>query len=67
MKEAWPCHGPTPWPNRSYADAITKLMEYKGEVGDKLLKLTALGLGLKDPNTFTNLARDGWHHMRVLR
>lgn len=67
VKEAWPCHGPTPWPSDSYAKAISKLMEYKGVVGEKLLKLVGLGLGLKDPDALCKLASDGWHHMRVLR
>jgi len=27
----------------------------------------ALGLNLENPNAFTDLTEDGWHHMRVLR
>lgn len=69
VQSRWPCHGPVPWPNQlpQYSTAITKLMEYKGEIGEKLLQLTSLGLGLKDPDALNNLTRDGWHHMRVLR
>jgi isopenicillin N synthase-like dioxygenase len=44
----------------SYLDAL-------GVIGEKLLRLTALGLGLPDMDTFTRLTSDGWHHMRVLR
>jgi isopenicillin N synthase-like dioxygenase len=42
-------------------------MGHLGEIGEKLLKLTALGLGLSDIETFTRFTDDGWHHMRVLR
>jgi len=38
-----------------------------GSIGERLLKLVALGLELKDADALTNLTRDGWHHMRVLR
>lgn len=69
VQARWPCHGPNPWPRElpKYGDAIAKLMEYKGEIGEKLLRLTALGLGLKDPEALNKLTQDGWHHMRVLR
>ncbi|WP_345027971.1 2OG-Fe(II) oxygenase family protein [Kutzneria kofuensis] len=46
---------------------MTALMSQFGLIGDKILKLTALGLGLADMNALTTLATDGWHHMRVLR
>lgn len=42
-------------------------MDFQAEVGEKLLKLTALGLGLKDADALNKLTADGWHHMRVLR
>jgi isopenicillin N synthase-like dioxygenase len=69
VQERWPCHGPVPWPSKlpQYSTAISKLMEYKGQIGEKLLRLTALGLGLRDPEALNKLTRDGWHHMRVLR
>ncbi|GHE50813.1 2OG-Fe(II) oxygenase family protein [Streptomyces capitiformicae] len=38
-----------------------------GDIGQRLLRLTALGLGLDDMEHFTRLTDDGWHHMRVLR
>jgi isopenicillin N synthase-like dioxygenase len=43
------------------------LMDLLGQSGEKLLKLTALGLGLKNPNALLELTQDGWHHMRILR
>jgi isopenicillin N synthase-like dioxygenase len=63
----WPCHGPAPWPSRDYQQRMQAFMEMLGSVGEKLLRLTALGLGLDDIDTLTDLASDGWHHMRVLR
>ena len=67
VQNKWPCHGPCPWPDTNYATIMKTLMTQLGDSGDKLLKLTALGLGLKDPNALTELTEDGWHHMRVLR
>ena len=67
VQNRWPCHGPCPWPNQTYKTRMNQLMKLLGDSGEKLLKLTALGLGLKDPDTFLNLTRDGWHHMRILR
>jgi isopenicillin N synthase-like dioxygenase len=63
----WPCHGPAPWPDADYAQAMTSFMDALGAAGEKLLELTALGLGLPDQRTLTRLTHDGWHHMRVLR
>jgi isopenicillin N synthase-like dioxygenase len=67
VQQKWPCHGPCPWPDKSYEATMKELMAVLGESGEKLLKLTALGLDLVNPNAFTNLTEDGWHHMRVLR
>lgn len=67
VQKHWPCHGPCPWPNKTYKTRMNQLMDLLGNSGEKLLQLTALGLGLKDPDTFLNLTRDGWHHMRILR
>lgn len=67
VRAHWPCHGPAPWPDEDYAQAMKHFMDGLGVAGEKLLKLTALGLGLDDMETFTRLTRDGWHHMRVLR
>ncbi|MFG2007102.1 2OG-Fe(II) oxygenase family protein [Spirillospora sp. NPDC048911] len=63
----WPCHGPTPWPSARYAQAMTGYMRVVGDIGHRLLQLTALGLGLDDLDHLTRLTADGWHHMRVLR
>jgi isopenicillin N synthase-like dioxygenase len=63
----WPCHGPVPWPDRVYQLRMQAFMEMLGSVGEKLLKLVALGLDLDDIDALTDLTSDGWHHMRVLR
>jgi isopenicillin N synthase-like dioxygenase len=42
-------------------------MDVAGAIGEKLLQLAALGLGLPAMDELTRLTRDGWHHMRVLR
>jgi len=63
----WPCHGPAPWPEEGYRRAMKEHMEELGAVGEKLLRLVALGLGLDDLDALTRLTREGWHHMRVLR
>ncbi len=62
----WPCHGPAPWPDDEYRETMTRYMRELGKLGDKLLKLTALGLGI-EMDHLSRLAEDGWHHMRVLR
>ena len=67
VRANWPCHGPAPWPDAEYRDAMTLFMDELGGIGERLLRLTALGLGLRHMNVLTDLTRDGWHHMRVLR
>ena len=67
MRAGWPCHGPVPWPDQEYKKSMRLFMDELGLLGDKLLKLVALGLGLSDINAFTRVTSDGWHHMRVLR
>jgi len=67
VEAQWPCHGPTPWPNAAYQKHMEQFMEQLGTIGEKLLRLVALGLDLPDIDALTNLSRDGWHHMRVLR
>lgn len=67
VQQKWPCHGPCPWPDTLYESAMKRLMAVLGDSGEKLLQLTALGLNLANPNVFTDLTDDGWHHMRVLR
>jgi isopenicillin N synthase-like dioxygenase len=67
VQQAWPCHGPAPWPNQSYEQRMKRFMDQLGVIGEKLLRLVALGLELDDIEAFTRLTADGWHHMRVLR
>ncbi|GII82200.1 1-aminocyclopropane-1-carboxylate deaminase [Sphaerisporangium siamense] len=67
VRDGWPCHGPVPWPGEDYRRAMTVLMHDLTSLGTRLLRLTALGLGLADLDVFTRLTHDGWHHMRVLR
>jgi isopenicillin N synthase-like dioxygenase len=62
----WPCHGPVPWPDDDYRQAMDGFMAELGAAGEQLLRLTALGLGL-EIDAFTRLTPDGWHRMRVLR
>jgi isopenicillin N synthase-like dioxygenase len=66
VKAQWPCHGPVPWPDQEYRQSMKTYMDELGSIGEKLLKLTALGLGL-NINALTDLTQNGWHHMRVLR
>src|SRR4029453_16559790 len=67
VQRQWPCHGPAPWPSSAYEQRMKLFMDQLGEIGEKLLRLVALGLGLPDIDTLTDLSSDGWHHMRVLR
>ena len=67
VRAQWPCHGPAPWPDEDYRQSMTAFMDELGGIGERLLKLVALGLGLPDIDALTRLTRDGWHHMRVLR
>ncbi|MFP2909364.1 2-oxoglutarate and iron-dependent oxygenase domain-containing protein [Pyxidicoccus sp. 3LFB2] len=66
VRAQWPCHGPAPWPDADYRQGMTAFTDALGSIGERLLKLTALGLGL-ELDALTRLTRDGWHHMRVLR
>jgi isopenicillin N synthase-like dioxygenase len=67
VQQRWPCHGPAPWPDLAYQWRMQALMDQFGAIGEKLLRLVALGLNLADVDALTRLTRDGWHHMRVLR
>jgi isopenicillin N synthase-like dioxygenase len=66
VQARWPCHGPAPWPDEGYRQDMKAFTDELGTVGERLLRLTALGLGL-EADALTRLTRDGWHHMRVLR
>ena len=63
----WPGHGPVPWPDGGYRQAMTGFMAGLGAIGEMVLELVALGLGLPEPDALTRLTAGGWHHMRVLR
>jgi 2-oxoglutarate dioxygenase / 2-oxoglutarate/L-arginine monooxygenase/decarboxylase len=67
VHQQWPCHGPAPWPDLEYKQRMKALMDQVGAIGEKLLRLVALGLDLADTDALTRLTADGWHHMRVLR
>jgi 2-oxoglutarate dioxygenase / 2-oxoglutarate/L-arginine monooxygenase/decarboxylase len=67
VRAAWPCHGPVPWPDEAYHLTMRAFMDELGQIGERLLRLTALALDLVDPEALIRLTRDGWHHMRVLR
>jgi isopenicillin N synthase-like dioxygenase len=67
VQQQWPCHGPVPWPDPTYAQRMHAFMDQLGSIGENLLRLVALGLDLADIDALTRLTRDGWHHMRVLR
>ncbi|UPX12675.1 uncharacterized protein EKO05_0003215 [Ascochyta rabiei] len=67
VRAKWPCHGPCPWPNSAMQTTMQNYMDSLGSSGERMLQLIALGLGLPDMNTFTELTRDGWHHLRILR
>jgi len=67
VQERWPCHGPVPWPSLAYKRRMQAFMDQLGSIGEKLLRLVALGLDLADIDALTRLTSDGWHHMRVLR
>jgi 2-oxoglutarate dioxygenase / 2-oxoglutarate/L-arginine monooxygenase/decarboxylase len=63
----WPCHGPVPWPDMEYRRTMQAYMLEMGMMGEKLLRLIALGLDLPGINSLTRMTDNGWHHMRVLR
>jgi hypothetical protein len=45
VRAQWPCHGPTPWPDDDCRWAVLAFMEQLGVMGEKVLKLIALGIG----------------------
>ncbi|MFI8105785.1 2-oxoglutarate and iron-dependent oxygenase domain-containing protein [Streptomyces sp. NPDC086023] len=69
VRRGWPAHGPVPWPGTGFRCAMEAYLGGVGRLGDRLLRLVALGLGLGPGGAagFGRLTRDGWHHMRVLR
>jgi isopenicillin N synthase-like dioxygenase len=67
VHQRWPCHGPVPWPDPDYRQRMRAFMDQLAAIGEKLLRLAALGLDLADIGALARLTTDGWHHMRVLR
>jgi 2-oxoglutarate dioxygenase / 2-oxoglutarate/L-arginine monooxygenase/decarboxylase len=67
VRQQWPCHGPAPWPDEGYRRDMLAFMAGLGAIGERLLRLAALGLGLPDLDALTRWTAGGWHHMRVLR
>lgn len=67
VRAGWPCHGPVPWPDKAYHQAMRAFMDTLGDIGDTLLRLVALALDFDSMDDLCELARDGWHHLRVLR
>ncbi|RDA91345.1 hypothetical protein CP533_0010 [Ophiocordyceps camponoti-saundersi (nom. inval.)] len=64
--EGCPCHGPCPWPDNDFKEAISRYMEELGACGQRLLQLIELGLDVA-AGSLTRYTTDGWHHARVLR
>ncbi|KAF5540831.1 ethylene-forming enzyme [Fusarium mexicanum] len=62
----WPCHGRCPWPDYEMQNPMQRYMQSLGGVGETLLQLTELGLGVPE-GSLTNYTQDGWHHLRILR
>ncbi|SCV52425.1 related to ethylene-forming enzyme [Fusarium fujikuroi] len=62
----WPCHGRCPWPDYEMQNPMNRYMQSLGGVGETLLQLTELGLGVPQ-GSLTNYTQDGWHHLRILR
>lgn len=67
VRQHWPCHGPVPWPDAAYRHSANAFMKQLAHIGDSVLRLTALGLRFDRMNALIDLARGGWHHMRMLR
>ncbi|KAK3938800.1 hypothetical protein QBC46DRAFT_460046 [Diplogelasinospora grovesii] len=70
VKAKWPCHGPCPWPasakDSDMKEPVQRYLDRLGAEGEKLLRLTELGLNVA-PGSLSQYTRDGWHHARVLR
>ena len=66
VRRGWPCHGPVPWPNPGYRDAMQAYLGEVGRIGQKTLTLVALGLRL-DIDRLSRLTENGWHHLRTVR
>jgi 2-oxoglutarate dioxygenase / 2-oxoglutarate/L-arginine monooxygenase/decarboxylase len=62
----WPGHGPVPWPDAEFRDSLQAFSVLLARLGDSLLKLTALGLGVPK-RLFTAGTQDGFHTLRAHR
>lgn len=67
VRAQWPCHGPVPWPDEELQQTTAAFLHDLGELGDRLLKLVALGLHLYDLDALTRLTEGGWHHLHAMR
>lgn len=61
-----PGHGSMPWPFDEFETSMTTYMHTMKEIGTRLLRLIALGLGV-DENAFDGLTENSWSLMRVLK
>lgn len=61
-----PCHGIVPWPFDEFENSMKKYMDTMNDIGTRVLRLIALGLGMRE-GTFDGLTEVSWGHMRVLK
>lgn len=66
VEDGVPCHGPVPWPSDEFKTAMTVYSDSMRSVGDRVLPLIALGLGMEE-TVFQDVTGDSWGHMRVLK
>lgn len=66
VRNGIPCHGPVPWPSEHFQKHMTEYTDTMRSVGDMVLPLIALGLGMSE-EAFDQLTEDSWGHMRVLK
>ena len=61
-----PLHGPVPWPNEQYKNVLTNFSTKINPVGDQILSLLALGLGIKE-NYFESIMKESFFIARVMK
>lgn len=66
VQQSVPCHGPVPWPFPQFEYHMKRYMSMVRSVGDKILPLIALGLGM-EREAFAEVTKDSYGHMRVLK
>jgi isopenicillin N synthase-like dioxygenase len=64
VRAQWACHGPMPWPGVEYRRTVRPYLSELSQIGENLLRLIALGLGMPEIDWLTD---DGWHHLQVRR